>query len=175
MNTHAVLSTASERMHIRVFLQRGSACFTIWPRFSLLPHCLCLSRFSHSRSCRAGNLLNSHTHGKLWCCPKRTHRYTHRNTSGACCTDHTAQRVLSSLFSKWKCQGFLLLSPFFFIEVVSIAIQSRISEDVRCKSGKKRKLYTVMLVVCVSRRVFGVPAWNHNLLSRVTMRKETVQ
>lgn len=47
-----------------------------------------------------------------------------------------------------------------YIEVVSIAIESIISENVRCKSWKKkkkkRKLYAVLLVVCVTRRVFGV-------------------
>lgn len=62
---------------------------------------------------------------------------------------------LSSLVSEVK------LSPFlsFFIEVVSIAIQSRISGCKMQKAEKEEVVYChVVLVVCVSRRVFGVPA-----------------
>lgn len=55
--------------------------------------------------------------------------------------DHTAQRVLSLVprFLSGTVRDFFysVSIVFFFIEVVSIAIQSRISEDVKCKNGQR--------------------------------------
>lgn len=132
-------SAESERLDIRVWQRRGSACATIWPRFSLHPP-LSLSRFPHSGSCRAGNLLHSHVQCELWCCPKGTHTDTdtesHQVHVGM---DHTAQRVLSLVphFLYEAVRDLLRLCFHFFIEVVSIAFHSRISEAVKCKSGKR--------------------------------------
>lgn len=129
-------------------------------------------------SCRAGNLLNSHIYSELWCCPKHTDTHVR-------CTLYGPHRSKSSFsrpsFPKWSVRDFYSVSFFFFfffIEVISICYSVQNIRGCKTQKWKKRKLYTVMLylVVCVSRRVFGVPAWNHNLLSDwVTMRRETVQ
>lgn len=136
---HAVLSTASEKMHGRAFLQRGSACSTIWPRFSLLPQCrsVCLSvRLAHSHSCRAGNLFNSHTLSRWWCCPN-AHTHAHRLTRQVHVVRTTPLKEFSHpSFPSKKVRDFYSVYISCFIEVVSIAVQSRISEDVRCKRGK---------------------------------------
>lgn len=139
MNMHAVLSTESERLHLRVCLHRGSACSTIWPRYSLLPHCLF---FSHPVSCRPGNLLNSHIYSELWCCPK----HTHRNTSGACWYGpHRSESSFSCpSFSKWNCQGFVLCLHFFYRSgFYCFSLQN--IRGCKTQKQKKRKSYTVML------------------------------
>lgn len=115
-------------------------------------------------SCRAGNLLNSHTanYGAVQTAHTRTHTQAcaYRNVSGACCTDHhRSESFLSSLFFGVTTSGISTLSPFIFIEVVSFFCNS--DQNIRgceMKKWKKRKFCTVMFVVCVSRRVFGVPA-----------------
>lgn len=114
MNMHVVLPIESKRMRTRVRLRRGSACSTIWPRFSLLPPpCISLLSSLTLVSCRAGNLLNSHIYSELWCCPKHTHTHTHVR-----CTLYGPHRSKSSfsrpLYPKWICQGFLLCLNFLF-------------------------------------------------------------
>lgn len=137
---------------------------------------------AHSHSCRAGNLFNPHTLSRWWCCPNahtraRPHTHTEEHIRCMLYGPHRSKSSLIPLFQvKWS--GISTLSPSFFLFFYRSGFYCSSVQNIRgcpMQTWKKRKLCTVMLVVCVTRRVFGVPAWNHNLLSRVTMRKETVQ
>ena len=113
-----------------------------------------LSRYSPSVSCRAGNLLNSHIYSELWCCPNRSHTDTHTGTRCMLLYGpHRSEIFLSTLVllretvrDFYSCLH-LFFFFFFYIEVVSIAFHSRISEDVKCKRGKRE---TCILSCCTS-------------------------
>lgn len=76
---------------------------------------------------------------------KPAHTHTHIHTSGACCMDHTAQRVLSLVpcFLSETVRDFYSVSVFYRSGFYCYSLQN--IRGCKLQIWKRRKLYTVML------------------------------